>query len=332
MVLGTCGIAARHEAQTANGTHLTAPRILVAPSVDSKTISIKGQSSLDKQSKFHRISPPFRSLASFQPPLPPLLPSVLTRITVEITSATPPPSRGYARDVITLSRVSELDDASFRNNRPSRVSPSQKWLESDSHIVSKFFHRWEDESRLAPTFWRAFARIPFTSDSCTERSEIGSTYAWGTFRTYLVFPSRVKRRQHEIFSTNILIEQPQSMLICRVCRDKLCDPMSDRRIRTLSASNKLRGSLLVSKRVPRMIAQADATCAAEMDCYQCALCVWTWTSRVCSSNIRCMRVMLGAWAARTAGQRVKRNNGGWPSHRLVLYTPELKCSLIIRRE
>jgi len=63
----------------------------------------------------------------------PLLPgSVLTRITVGITSATPSAmlplqvADTHARDVITLSRVSELDDASFRDNRLSRVFPSRE--------------------------------------------------------------------------------------------------------------------------------------------------------------------------------------------------------------
>lgn len=64
---------------------------IVAPSVDSRTFSIKGQSSLDEQSKFYRINPLFRPSTrhAVRFVLPSTLSSlVLIRTTIGITSAT----------------------------------------------------------------------------------------------------------------------------------------------------------------------------------------------------------------------------------------------------
>lgn len=95
-VLGTCGIAARRRGTRKPGTRRHLPLLeysTVAPSVDSRTFSIKGQSSLDEQSKFYRINPPLRPptrhAVRFVPPLYPLSSHVLIRTTTGITSATP---------------------------------------------------------------------------------------------------------------------------------------------------------------------------------------------------------------------------------------------------
>lgn len=132
---------------------------IVAPSVDSRTFSIKGQSSLDEQSKFYRINPPFRPSTrhAVRFVFPSTLSSlVLIRTTTGITSATPSvmahrmynASRMRVRDAITLSRISNNIECSrielipdwflhtdLRNDFRSNFSLKDQRIKSFSHIT-----------------------------------------------------------------------------------------------------------------------------------------------------------------------------------------------------
>lgn len=196
------------------GTPYYSPRILVAPSVDSRTFSIKGQSSLDEQSKFHRISPPRRAVsfprrgtARFVlPPSCRFIPAQHSypnndrnNFCYTLRVGIPPKAANtHARGIITLFCVSsEIGWCSL-------VIICVFKSGSKVILLFRIFHQPE---------WIFYTDI--FARSCKNLFYLVLVHEskWNLLRQLsgipCIFPwrSRVKRRQHEIFSTNNFTEQ-----------------------------------------------------------------------------------------------------------------------------